>query len=57
MTSANSRDKRPFPLKIKKGQKINNTGVVYDIGDRTVNKHNNGNMTEKVVKMRGGVVK
>ena len=44
-------------LKIKKGQKITITGVVYDIGDRTFNTHNNGNMAEKVIKMRDGVVR
>lgn len=44
-------------LKYKKGQKVNITGVVYDIGDRTFNTHNNGNMEEKVIKMRDGVVR
>lgn len=44
-------------LKIRKGQKVNITGVVYDIGDRTFNTHNNGNMAEKVIKMRDGVVR
>ncbi|MGE0971701.1 hypothetical protein ACQFN5_19510 [Klebsiella sp. WOUb02] len=43
-------------LKFKKGQKVNITGVVYDIGDRTFNTHNNGNMAEKVIKLRDGVV-
>lgn len=36
-------------LKIRKGQKITITSVVYDIGDRTFNTHNNGNMAEKVI--------
>ncbi|MEB0949531.1 hypothetical protein [Citrobacter sedlakii] len=44
-------------LKFKKGQKVNITGVVYDIGDRTFNTHNNGNMAGKVIKMRDGVVR
>ncbi|MGC1074827.1 hypothetical protein [Pantoea agglomerans] len=44
-------------LKIRKGQKITITGVVYDIGDRTFNTHNNGNMAAKVVKMKGGVIR
>lgn len=43
-------------LKFKKGQKVNITGVVYDIGDRTFNTHNNGNMAEKVIKLRDGIV-
>ncbi|WP_072628535.1 hypothetical protein [Serratia marcescens] len=43
-------------LKIKKGQKVNITGVVYDIGDRTFNTHNNGNMAWKVIKMKDGVI-
>lgn len=43
-------------LKIRKGQKVNITGVVYDIGDRTFNTHNNGNMAGKVIKMREGAV-
>lgn len=43
-------------LKIKKGQKITITGVVYDIGDRTFNTHNNGNMAWKVIKIKGGVI-
>lgn len=44
-------------LRIRKGQKITITGVVYDIGDRTFNTHNNGNMAGKVIKMRDGVVR
>ncbi|VAN83974.1 Uncharacterised protein [Klebsiella variicola] len=44
-------------LKFKKGQKVNITGVIYDIGDRTFNTHNNGNMAGKVIKMRDGVVR
>lgn len=44
-------------LKIKKGQKINVTGVIYDIGDRTFNTHNNGNMASKVIKMDHGVIR
>ncbi|KAF6662743.1 hypothetical protein HFD91_04035 [Enterobacteriaceae bacterium EKM102V] len=44
-------------LKIKKGQKVNITGVVYDIGDRTFNTNNNGNMAAKVVKMKGGIIR
>ncbi|QTF07375.1 hypothetical protein HC231_05100 [Brenneria izadpanahii] len=44
-------------LKIKKGQKINVTGVIYDIGDRTFNTHNNGNMAGKVIKMDHGVIR
>lgn len=43
-------------LKIKKGQKITITGVVYDIGDRTFSTHNNGNMALKVIKMEKGVI-
>jgi len=43
-------------LKIRKGQKVNITGVVYDIGNRTFNTHNNGNMAEKMIKMRDGPV-
>lgn len=43
-------------LKIKKGQKVNITGVVYDIGDRTFNTHNNGNMAGKVIKIKDGVI-
>lgn len=43
-------------LKIKKGQKITITGVVYDIGDRTFNTHNNGNMAWKVIKIKGGAI-
>jgi len=43
-------------LKIKKGQKVNITGVVYDIGDRTFNTHNNGDMAWKVIKMKGGII-
>lgn len=43
-------------LKFKKGQKVNITGVVYDIADRTFNTHNNGNMAEKVIKLRDGIV-
>mgnify|MGYP004724516313 CR=1 FL=1 len=44
-------------LKIKKGQKVDITGVVYDIGDRTFNTNNNGNMAAKVVKMKGGIIR
>ncbi|WP_409161665.1 hypothetical protein [Pectobacterium sp. B2J-2] len=44
-------------LKYKKGQKVNITGVVYDIGDRTFNTHNNGNMAWKMVKMEKGVIR
>jgi hypothetical protein len=44
-------------LKIKKGQKARISGVVYDIGDRTFNTHNNGNMAWKVVKMKDGVIR
>ncbi|MET4054962.1 hypothetical protein ABIC12_000816 [Pantoea agglomerans] len=44
-------------LKIKKGQKVNITGVVYDIGDRTFNTHNNGNMAAKVIKIKEGIVR
>ncbi|MEQ5053748.1 hypothetical protein ABN154_18355 [Klebsiella michiganensis] len=43
-------------LKIKKGKKVRISGVVYDIGDRTFNTHNNGNMAWKVIKMRDGIV-
>ncbi|WP_168393560.1 hypothetical protein [Erwinia amylovora] len=43
-------------LKIRQGQKVTITGVVYDIGDRTFNMHNNGNMAVKVIKMRDGAV-
>lgn len=43
--------------KYKKGQKVNITGVIYDIGDRTFNTHNNGNMAGKVIKMKDGMVK
>lgn len=44
-------------LKYKKGQKVNITGVIYDIGDRTFNTHNNGNMTWKVIKIKDGSVR
>lgn len=44
-------------LKIKKGQKITITGVVYDIGDRSFDTHNNGDMAWKVIKMKDGVIK
>ncbi len=44
-------------LNIRKGQKVNITGVVYDIGDRTFNTHNNGNMAWKVVKMKKGIIR
>lgn len=44
-------------LKFRKGQKVNITGIVYDIGDRTFNTHNNVNMAWKVIKMRNGVVR
>lgn len=43
-------------LRIRKGQKITITGVVYDIGDRTFGTHNNGNMALKVIKMEKGVI-
>ncbi|QIE96353.1 hypothetical protein G5574_04980 [Pantoea stewartii] len=43
-------------LKIKKGQKITITGVVYDIGDRSFDTHNNGDMAWKVIKMKDGVI-
>ncbi|WP_411165307.1 hypothetical protein [Klebsiella oxytoca] len=43
-------------LKIKKGQKVRISGIVYDIGDRTFGTHNNGNMAWKLVKMKDGVV-
>ncbi|WP_168385455.1 hypothetical protein [Erwinia amylovora] len=43
-------------LKIKKGQKITITGVVYDIGDRTFGTHNNGNMASKIIKMQNGMI-
>jgi hypothetical protein len=43
-------------LKIRKGQKVNITGVVYDIDDRTFNTHNNGNMAWKVIKMKDGFI-
>ena len=44
-------------LKYKKGQKVNITGVIYDIGDRTFNTHNNANMAEKVIKIKGEVIR
>jgi len=44
-------------LKFKKGQKVNITGVVYDIGDRTFGTHNNGNMAWKVIKMKNGIIR
>ena len=44
-------------LKFKKGQKVNITGVVYDIGDRTFGTHNNGNMAWKVIKMQNGIIR
>jgi len=44
-------------LKIRKGQKITITGIVYDIGDRTFNTHNNANMAGKIIKMRDGVLR
>jgi len=44
-------------LKIRKAQKITITGIVYDIGDRTFNTHNNGNMAWKVIKMKDGIVR
>ncbi|MBK1596616.1 hypothetical protein H8S41_00695 [Klebsiella pneumoniae] len=44
-------------LKFKKGQRVNITGVVYDIGDRTFGTHNNGNMAWKVIKMKDGLVR
>lgn len=44
-------------LKIRKGQKVNITGVVYDIGDRTFSTHNNGNMAGKVIKIKDGIVR
>lgn len=43
-------------LKIKKGQKVNITGVIYDIGNRTFGTHNNENMAWKVIKMEKGVM-
>ncbi|AUX73040.1 hypothetical protein [Erwinia pyrifoliae] len=43
-------------LKFKKGQKVNITGVIYDIGDRTFGTHNNGNMASKVIKMQNGMI-
>ncbi|EGF7361702.1 hypothetical protein HJU99_004559 [Escherichia coli] len=43
-------------LKFKKGQKVNITGVVYDIGDRTFGTHNNGSMAWKVIKMQNGII-
>ena len=44
-------------FKYKKGQKVNITGVIYDIGDRTFNSHNNGNMAWKVIKMQNGIIR
>lgn len=44
-------------LKIRKGQKVNITGVVYDIGDRTFSTYNNGNMAGKVIKLVHGSVR
>ncbi|MEP9015957.1 hypothetical protein ABKU81_13755 [Enterobacter roggenkampii] len=44
-------------LKFKKGQKVNITGVVYDIGDRTFGTHNNGNMAWKMIKMQNGIIR
>lgn len=44
-------------LKIRKGQKVNITGVVYGIGDRTFNTHNNGNMAGRVIKLDHGSVR
>ncbi|QLH62874.1 hypothetical protein [Serratia symbiotica] len=44
-------------LKYRKGQKVNITGVVYDIGDRLFNTHNNGNMAWKVIKMDHGLIR
>lgn len=44
-------------LRIRKGQKITITGVVYDIGDRTFNTHNNGNMAWKVIKIKDGILR
>ncbi len=41
-------------MKYKKGQKVNITGVIYDIGDRTFNTHNNGNMAENIIKIKDG---
>lgn len=42
-------------LKIRKGQKVRISGVIYDIGDRTFGTHNNGNMAWKVIKMKDGI--
>ncbi|WP_116403959.1 hypothetical protein [Serratia marcescens] len=44
-------------LRIRKGQKITITGVIYDIGDRTFNTHNNGNMAWKVIKIKDGILR
>jgi len=44
-------------LKIRKGQKINITGIIYDIGDRTFNTHNNRNMAWKVITMDHGLIR
>lgn len=44
-------------LKIKKGQKVNITGVIYDIGNRTFGTQNNENMAWKVVKMEKGIIR
>lgn len=43
-------------LRIRKGEKITITGVVYDIGERTFGTHNNGNMALKVIKIEKGVI-
>lgn len=44
-------------LKYKKGQKINITGVIYDIGDRTFYTKNNESMAWKIVKISDGLVR
>ncbi|WP_337063638.1 hypothetical protein [Raoultella ornithinolytica] len=43
-------------LNFKKGKEVNITDVIYDIGDRTFNTHNNGNMAWKVIKVNDGVI-
>lgn len=44
-------------MKYKKGQKVNKTGVIYDIGDRVFNTHNNGNMAWKLIQMDNGFIR
>lgn len=44
-------------LKYKKGQRINISGVIYDIGDRTFYTKNNENMAWKIIKLKDGVVR